>query len=396
MNTQNPNTNPAPKSCANGPNPAQTLEYIEALSDDVAFSTQPPSAPNAPNATNAQNEPIRSDVDQLIGMAFKYGSWIFSSFITWIAILILSSMLIGPALRSIAIIASGERTGLAAFGNTAALFSIIAFYGFALGRDRDFAKRICQSSVIGSLLALGGGLWVLVQPGNLVWGLGWIAAQLAVLAIAVYAGSRIPKREKTSKKKGVISRVFSAFTGIAIGMGIVIALKIGGAYLATAAEGSLHNGKAAPTTQYVDVDDNPFVFADCKGKVTLVEFWAPWCGPCVASMPHLCSIQERYGDRQDFAMVSITVSSPRDSATEVFESRGCNWKLLFKPEADKDGLNNQTAVNESREANESPEFRPNGIPSAYIIDRDGKVVASGIRGSDIDAKLAELLSRQAE
>ena len=104
-------------------------------------------------------------------------------------------------------------------------------------------------------------------------------------------------------------------------------------------------------------------------------------------MPHLCSLQEQYRERDDFAIVSIAVSSPRETAKEVFEKHGCDWKLLFRPTTDRSSTEKETPLAE----NQSPEFLPKGVPSAYIIDRNGTVIASGIRGSAIDAQLQKLL-----
>jgi len=383
MNTQQANT---AHSQSTDLDPVQALDYIETLSGDAAFSTNPPNSP-APQIA-APTEPIRSDAGKFLRQTLNYTRWVFGALLTWIGILVISSMLIGPIFRSIATVVSGERMGLATYGTPAAMFLLIALYGFLLGRERNSAKRLTQSIIIGSLLALGSGIGAFILPnGNIALGLAYIAAQLIVFATAIYTGTRSPEFGKPTTKKGFVSRSVSTVVSVLIGMGIVVAVTFGGAYLSTMAESSLHNGKAAPTTQYVDIDHNSFTFADCKGKVTLVEFWAPWCGPCVASMPHLCSIQEQYGDRDDFVMVSIAVSSSEESATSVFEDQGCGWKLLFRPTNNLEGKQFDNQLSE----NVSSEFRPTGIPSAYIIDRDGKVVASGIRGSAIDAKLVELL-----
>jgi len=357
------------------------------LSEDAAFSRHE----SIPHET-AQVDPKGITVGELIRMAFKYSGWILGSFVTWLAILIFSSMAVGPAFESIAIIVLGHRSGAETFIYTAALWLTIAIFGFFKGRERDSAKRLCQGIVVGVLLLLGGGLMVLSHPdGITAMGLLSVAAQLVVFGIAVGAGSRMPRAEKKKAKKGFLRGSASTIVSILIGIGIGLAMKFGIVYLGAFAQSSLHIGKSAPTTRYVDIDENPFVFADCKGKVTLVEFWAPWCGPCVRSMPHLQSIHQRYGDRDDFAMVSIAVSSNHDEATKVFEEKGCEWKLLFKPKADKDDPDDSQP-----NPNVSPEFEPRGIPAAYIVDRDGNVVAAGIRGTEIDTKLAELLNDQAD
>ena len=378
MNTHESTATPAINS-----NLEHALDHIEALANDKSFGT-------APLPDNVAIEETAFDCDQIVETALNYAKWALGSFVTWIAIHICGSSLVGPILRSVATIATGEATGLAAYGNTVATFAAIAFFGFLVGRDRIWAKRLCQSIIVGLLLAVGGTLWVLFQPGgNAALGLANVAAQLTVFAAAIFTGIRFPEPEKSETKKGFVRQSLSTIGGVLTGIGIVIALKFGGAYLSTVAQGSIHNGKDAPSTQYVDTDENLFTFADCKGKVTLVEFWAPWCGPCVASMPHLCEIQQQYGDRDDFVMVSIAVSSRPETAAGVFDKNGCDWKLLFRSNSTIDG----GSSDQEPATNESPEFLPNGIPSAYIIDRDGKVVASGIRGSSIDSKLAELLGK---
>ena len=383
MNAQNPRTTDVPSTITTS---EQTLDYIAALSEDTVFT------PESIQNEATQGEPTDITAGELVRIVLKYSGWIFNSFVKWLFILIVSSMAIGPAFESITSIILGHRSGTGTFINTAAFCLTTAFVGFLIGRDRDFAKRICQAIAVGTLLLLGGGLWVLIQPnGNTVMGLLSVAAQLITLAIAVGAGSRIPRAEKKKTKKGFLRQSASTIVGILIGFTIALSMKFSVAYLGTLAQNSLHKGKPAPATQYVDIDDNPFVFADCKGKVTLVEFWAPGCGPCVASMPHLQSIHQRYGDRDDFAMVSIAVSSNHDEATKVFEDKGCEWQLLFKPKSDK-GEPDDSKPN----PNVSPEFQPQGIPSAYIIDRDGNVAAAGIRGSEIDTKLAELLNNQTD
>ena len=93
MNAQNPNTVDPPSTITN---PEQTLNYIEALSEDAAFSRHE----SIPHET-AQVEPKGIKVGELIRMAFKYSGWILGSFVTWLAILIFSSMAVGTAFESV-------------------------------------------------------------------------------------------------------------------------------------------------------------------------------------------------------------------------------------------------------------------------------------------------------
>ena len=64
-------------------------------------------------------------------------------------------------------------------------------------------------------------------------------------------------------------------------------------------------GKLAPPIAGPDVDGRPVSLADYKGKVVLVDFWATWCPPCVASIPALNTLAQKYHD-QGFVIVGST------------------------------------------------------------------------------------------
>ena len=84
-------------------------------------------------------------------------------------------------------------------------------------------------------------------------------------------------------------------------------------------------GKPAPEIEGKDVDGKPIRLADLKGKVVLVEFWATWCPPCVASFPTLRHLTRDYKDR-GFAILGVNLDdlarseSGQPGAGAVFRS----------------------------------------------------------------------------
>src|ERR1051325_1895884 len=72
--------------------------------------------------------------------------------------------------------------------------------------------------------------------------------------------------------------------------------------------------KAPPLTIEKWVKGEPITGFE-KGRVYVVEFWATWCGPCVASMPHLSELQKEYGDR--VTIIGVTKEDPNNSLAQV-------------------------------------------------------------------------------
>ena len=56
-------------------------------------------------------------------------------------------------------------------------------------------------------------------------------------------------------------------------------------------------GRQAAEIEAVDLEGKPVKLADYRGKVVVLDFWATWCGPCIAAMPRLIEIQKRFHDR---------------------------------------------------------------------------------------------------
>lgn len=108
------------------------------------------------------------------------------------------------------------------------------------------------------------------------------------------------------------------------------------------------------------------------GKVVLVEFWATWCGPCVAELPNLLEIYSKYHDR-GFEVVGISLDSERERLESFVKREEVPWTVLFDDDAEAKGW--QTAL--------AREYGVMSIPRAVLIGRDGKVVSLAAHGEPL-------------
>lgn len=114
--------------------------------------------------------------------------------------------------------------------------------------------------------------------------------------------------------------------------------------------------KGAPVTEFA------------PGKVTVVEFWATWCGPCKASMPHLSELQKEYKDK-GVTIIGVTSTDPRNSLAGV-----------EKMTAEKgDTMGYTVAWDQDRQTSNAymiAAAQP-GIPTAFIVDQTGTIAWIG-------------------
>ncbi|MCC6408625.1 MAG: TlpA family protein disulfide reductase, partial [Planctomycetes bacterium] len=106
-----------------------------------------------------------------------------------------------------------------------------------------------------------------------------------------------------------------------------------------------------------------------KGKVYVVEFWATWCGPCIAGMPHLSSLQREYAAK-NVTIIGVT----------SLDSRGNDLAAVEKMVADKgDGMAYTVAWDTARKTNEAymKAAGQNGIPCCFLVDQTGTVAYIG-------------------
>ena len=112
-----------------------------------------------------------------------------------------------------------------------------------------------------------------------------------------------------------------------------------------------------------------------KGKYLLLEFWASWCGPCRADIPHLKEVYELYHP-EGFEIVSVSIDVDHDKWIKAVEEEQMNWMQVSNGK----GFDGELAKI----------YKIRGIPTCILIDPEGKIVTRNMRGSEMDRRLIEM------
>ena len=114
-------------------------------------------------------------------------------------------------------------------------------------------------------------------------------------------------------------------------------------------------GEAVPQWTLESIDGTMVSLADLRGKIVLIDFFYKSCGPCIAAMPGLQRLHEKYQDK-GFAMVGIDPYDNPEDVSELLNKRGISYTILFSDKA------------------LPSEYHVDGYPNLFLIDREGKLV----------------------
>jgi peroxiredoxin len=124
-------------------------------------------------------------------------------------------------------------------------------------------------------------------------------------------------------------------------------------------------GAVAPDFAMTDANGRKVKLSDYKGKVVVLDFWATWCGPCVASMPHTQEVAAHYKDQGVVVIGSCTSDARAAFETWVRKNQSKYADFVFAHDAAEKGPERA-----SRKL-----YGVRGIPAQFVIGRDGKVAA---------------------
>ncbi|HEX6813966.1 MAG TPA: redoxin domain-containing protein [Planctomycetota bacterium] len=125
-----------------------------------------------------------------------------------------------------------------------------------------------------------------------------------------------------------------------------------------------------------DLAGKPIDLAEYKGKVVLLDFWATWCGPCIAELPHLLAAYEKYHDK-GFEIVGISLDQDPAALERFIAERKMTWRQHM------DGKNEVAAA-----------YGVRSIPATFLIGADGKIAAVGLRGDRLGKRLARICAER--
>ncbi|MEG9326605.1 TlpA disulfide reductase family protein [Salinimicrobium catena] len=142
-------------------------------------------------------------------------------------------------------------------------------------------------------------------------------------------------------------------------------------------------GNKAPGFSAPTPEGNELSLQEALGEVTLVDFWASWCKPCRVENPNIVKVYEKYHDK-GFNIIQVSLDRPgqKDKWIKAIEDDNLgNWNHVSNLKFWQDPIAAQYGVR--------------AIPAAFLLDKEGNIVAKNLRGESLEQKVGELLNAEA-
>ena len=138
-------------------------------------------------------------------------------------------------------------------------------------------------------------------------------------------------------------------------------------------------GAKFPGFDEKDVTGKPLSLGSYKGKVVLVDFWATWCGPCVAELPNVIATYQKYHDK-GFDIVGVSLDLDQPTLERFLKENNITWQQYF----DGKKWDNKLAM----------KYGVDSTPTDYLLDGDGKIIGMNLRGPALEAAVAKALAKK--
>lgn len=138
---------------------------------------------------------------------------------------------------------------------------------------------------------------------------------------------------------------------------------------------SMMIGGQAPDFVMNTPDGNPVSLASFRGKVTLIDFWASWCGPCRRENPYVAKLYEKYKDH-GFEILGVSLDNNKERWMKAIEQDALPW----------------THVSDLKKWKSEPlsVFGVRSIPHTILLDREGNIIAQKLRSHGLEQELLKL------
>ncbi len=149
------------------------------------------------------------------------------------------------------------------------------------------------------------------------------------------------------------------------------------------ATGVVKIGQVAPDMTLKNMNGKTMKLSDFRGKLVLIDFWASWCPPCRRENPHLVKAYKHYKDKKfknakGFTVFGVSLDGGRRGNEQT-------WKKAIKD----DGLIWESNCLGNTEV--AMQYNIRTIPTNFLLDEKGVVIATNLRGNDLEKKLESLL-----
>ena len=133
----------------------------------------------------------------------------------------------------------------------------------------------------------------------------------------------------------------------------------------------------APEIALPAPDGSIVKLSSLRGKYVLVDFWASWCGPCLAEAPSVKAIYEDYKDK-GFEVYGVSLDSNKEAWEKAIQQHGLNWTQV----SSLSGFACPTIR----------DYNVSGVPCTFLLDKEGHVIGTNLRGQALRDKVASLFN----
>jgi peroxiredoxin len=143
-------------------------------------------------------------------------------------------------------------------------------------------------------------------------------------------------------------------------------------------ESNLAIGNQAPEIELENPEGQVVKLSSLKGNYVLIDFWAAWCRPCRMESPNMIKMYDKFNPK-GFEIYSVSLDQTKDA-----------WLKAISD----DKLGRWTHVSDLKYWNSAAgkAYNVHGIPYTVLLDKEGKIIAKGLRGDDLEKKLTEIFS----